>query len=77
VEQGRPRRLALRRHLLQRGRGLGVLDGRRRRRRRRGNANSGSGPGGGGGGGGGAILFKGNASASIRLDGLTNIIDTK
>jgi len=30
-------------------------------------------PGGGGGGGGGAILFKGNASASLRLDGLVSL----
>jgi hypothetical protein len=56
------------------GGGLGVLDGRTGGGGGGGgNANSGSGPGGGGGGGGGAILFKGNASASIRLDGLVSL----
>jgi hypothetical protein len=38
-----------------------------------GNASSSSGPGGGGGGGGGAILFSGNPSASIRIDGLISL----
>ena len=56
------------------GGGLGVLDGRTGGGGGGGgNANSGGSPGGGGGGGGGAILFKGNASASIRLDGLVSL----
>src|SRR6266852_3386411 len=38
-----------------------------------GNASAGSGPGAGGGGGGGAILFRGNPSASIRIDGLVSL----
>jgi hypothetical protein len=38
-----------------------------------GNASAGSGPGAGGGGGGGAILFSGNVSASIRIDGLVSL----
>jgi hypothetical protein len=56
------------------GGGVGVLDGKTGGGGGGGgNANSGGSPGGGGGGGGGAILFQGNASASIRLDGLVSL----
>jgi hypothetical protein len=56
------------------GGGVGVLDGRTGGGGGGGgNANSGGSPGGGGGGGGGAILFKGNAAAAIRLDGLVSL----
>jgi len=56
------------------GGGLGVLDGNTGGNGGGGgNAGSGSGPGGGGGGGGGAILFSGNASAQIRIDGLVSL----
>lgn len=56
------------------GGGLGVLDGKTGGDGGGGgNAGSGSGPAGGGGGGGGAILFSGNASASIRIDGLISL----
>ena len=56
------------------GGGVGVLDGKTGGNGGGGgNASSSSGPGGGGGGGGGAILFSGNVSASIRIDGLISL----
>ena len=54
------------------GGSVGVLDGKTGGNGG-GGGNASSGPGGGGGGGGGAILFSGNASASIRIDGLISL----
>jgi hypothetical protein len=54
------------------GGSVGVLDGKTGGNGG-GGGNASSGPGGGGGGGGGAILFSGNPSASIRIDGLISL----
>jgi hypothetical protein len=52
--------------------GAGTLDGKTGGNGG-GGGNTSGGPGGGGGGGAGAIFFDGNASASIRIDGLVSL----